>query len=99
MSDMDKPIEFVSVEKQIASSVAKEFGLNPRYFAQVINADTLNKDITILKFKHITLVYLPTTAYKYLYHYTATILTKDSREADFEYILDITSKMRIGFWK
>jgi len=81
-----------------ASILAKELGLKPDYFSNVRD-DSLNKEVKVYRFKHTVLVRLPKDAYEMLKTHTAVVLNKDDNEKDFDYILHLTSRIKIGFWK
>jgi len=81
------------------SDLAELFGLNPRYFSRVNETDSLNSDIEILKFKNVVLVEVPYEAREYIKNYVATPIPVDEDESKYEYVLRLTSKMKIGFWK
>ena len=83
----------------IGSELAKLFGLNARYFSHNKDADSLNKDIKIMKFKHVLLVEVPYEARKYIRECTATPLAIGADESEYEYVLPLTNKIKIGFWK
>jgi len=83
----------------VGSELAKLFGLHTSYFAHVRDSESLNKNINILKFKHVILVEVPMEAKEYIRDYTATALSIGDDETPYEYILNITNKTKIGFWK
>lgn len=80
----------------IGSELAKLFGLNARYFSHNQNAESLNKDIKIMKFKHVLLVEVPYEARQYIKEYTATPLSVSDDESDYEYVLPLTNKIKIA---
>ena len=81
------------------SDLADVFGLNPRYFSRVNEADSLNSDIEILKFKNVVLVEVPHEAREYIKNYVATRIEEGEDESKYEYVLRLTNKIKIGFWK
>lgn len=83
----------------IGSELAKLFGLHTSYFAHNIEAQSLNPNIKIIKYKHVVLVEIPPEAREYIKNYIATPLAATDDESDFDYILPLTSKIKIGFWK
>ena len=83
----------------VGSALAEKFGLNSRYFSHNQDAETLNKSIKIMKFKHVLLVEVPHEARQYIKDYVATPLSTGDDESKYEYVLPLTNKMKIGFWK
>ena len=83
----------------LGSELAKHFGLNPRYFSKVFEKESLNKDVKITKFKHTVLVSVPKEAHEYIKNYTAVPLSANEDESEYEYVLHLTNKLKIGFWK
>jgi hypothetical protein len=83
----------------VGSALAEKFGLNSRYFSHNQDAESLNKGIKIMKFKHVLLVEVPYEARPYIKDYVATPLSAVDDESKFAYVLRLTNKMKIGFWK
>ena len=83
----------------IGSELAKLFGLHTRYFSNIKDSENVNKDIKIVKFKHVLLVDIPFEARKYIRDYTATPLAINDDETEYDYVLPLTNKIKIGFWK
>ena len=83
----------------LGSVLAEYFGLNPRYFAKVKDKQSLNVDIKVTAFKHIVLVDLPWEAKEYIKKgYTAVALDAKADESEFDYVLPITNKLKVGFY-
>jgi len=83
----------------IGSELAKLFGLHTSYFAHNKDCESLNKDIKIMKFKHVILVEVPYEARPYIKDYTATVISSADDEKEYDYVLPLTNKIKIGFWK
>jgi len=82
----------------LGSSLAVKFGLNSRYFSQC-KAESLNSNIKIFNFKNVLLVEVPSDARVYIRDYVATPLDINDDESKYDYILPLTRKIKIGFWK
>jgi hypothetical protein len=82
----------------LGSVLANKFGLNARYFSQC-KAESLNSNIKIFNFKNVLLVELPLDVRPYLRGYIATPLDVNDDESKYDYILSLTRKIKIGFWK
>lgn len=83
----------------IGSELAKLFGLHTSYFSNNKDCISLNKSIKIIKFKHVLLVELPFEAREYIKNYTATPLAINDDESEYVYVLPLTNKIKIGFWR
>jgi len=83
----------------IGSELAKLFGLHSRYFSNLRDSENVNKDIKIMKFKHVLLVDVPNEAREYIKDYTAIALSINADESEYDYVLPLTNKIKIGFWK
>ena len=83
----------------MGSELAKLFGLHTRYFSNLKESENVNKEIKIMKFKHVLLVDIPCEAREYIKDYTATPLSINDDESEYDYILPLTNKIKIGFWR
>jgi hypothetical protein len=73
--------------------LAKDLGIEPKDL----------KDTTLEKvvFKKVTLIKIPLSVIKFISssEYTPTLLLKNESESKYDYILQISAKRRVGFWK
>ena len=73
--------------------LAKDLGIKPKDLQDT----TLEKVV----FKKIALIKIPLSLVKFISssEYTSTLLLKDESESKYDYILQISEKRRVGFWK
>ena len=73
--------------------LAKDLGIESTDF----KATTLNK----ISFKNVVLVKIPLSALKFITdkNYESCVLQKNEDTLQYDYILPISQKIRVGFWK
>ena len=82
----------------VANALAEYLGLDNRYFSRV-REESLTDGVKLYKFKRVILVKLPKEVYELLKTHTAVVLTENDSEDDYDYVFNLTSKTKIGFWK
>lgn len=83
------------------NQLAALLNMDIRYFSKNKNSSSINEDIKILSFTGKVLVKVPSEARKFILDdsYTPFVLTRDDNEHEYEYVLKITDRTRIGFYK
>jgi len=76
-----------------ASILAKDLGIESK--------DFLDTTLERVVFKRVMLVRVPSTAIHYIQSvdYTPALLEPNETADEYDYVLNISNKVRVGFWK
>jgi len=89
----------LSNEVTVASVVANHLGLKPNFFSHNKDSAILNATFEIFKIEGIVHLKLPAQLRTYITEYHAVVIKHDADIDEFDYVVNLNSKNKIGFWK
>lgn len=91
--------ESLASDTTVASAVAKHLGLPSSFFSRNFKSKMLRNKFYLFKIDGIIMIKIPEKFKKYLSDYKVVSLNIDEDESEFEFVIELTNKTKIGFWR
>lgn len=96
---MDSMMDMFEEDIVVGTLLARHLGLPPDFFTKKASNKSFTKEIKAFKIDTVVMLKISKDFKKYLKDYNAVLLGKKYNQKDFEYVLSLDSKIKIGFWK
>lgn len=83
----------------VASVVANHLGLKANFFSNNKDSSVLKETFELFKIEGVVHLKLPAGLREYLTEYNASVVGIEEDEEEFDYVIRLNSKNKIGFWK
>jgi len=83
----------------VASVVANHLGLKSNFFSHNKDSTILKQTFEIFKIEGVVHLKLPSNLRDYITNYNAVVIGKEDDESEFDYVIGLNAKNKIGFWR